>query len=250
MVRFLPLSLFVAMAVCVTGQQAEPPRPTAKAAKKLSVVPPAVRAEIDRLASDDAGKRATGAASLGEMGDEAIPAIPYLVGALGDTRAVIGPGGRQQVAEVALATLAKLGEPARLALLDALKAGGERDLDQVMWALGRMKEPRAFDPLVRWLADAHWGEYAARTLGDLGDARAVDSLILALKNKNAGAARALGKLKDPRAVEPLIAALGYSGGFLGSDASSALREITGQRLSNAEQWKNWWEMNKERYKKD
>jgi HEAT repeat protein len=236
------------LAVCVADQKAEQAKPTAKATKKLSDVPPAVRAEIDRLASDDAGKRATGAASLAEMGDEAIPSIPYLVGALGDNRSVIGPGGPQIVAEVALATLVKLGEPARQALLDALKADGRRDLDRVMWALGRIKEPRAFDPLVRWLADAHWGQYAAEALGDLGDARAVDPLILALKNKNVGAAGALGELKDPRAVEPLIGALGDSTQPL--YVNEALQEITGQRLYGDKDWKGWWEKNKDRYKKD
>jgi HEAT repeat protein len=244
--RFLSFFLSVAISMFVAAQQAQP---TVKTAKKLSDLSPVVRAEIDRLASDDAGKRATGAASLAEMGDDAIPAIPYLIGALNDTRSVIGPGGQSTVAEVALATLDKLGEPGRLAMLEALKAGSDRrGFDQLMLALGRIKEPRAFEPLVGWLADAHWGQWAARALGELGDVRAVNPLILALMANNSSAASALGKLKDPRAVEPLIEAFD-------SDVSQkyllqeALEEITGESMK-ADEWKGWWEKNKDSYKKN
>ena len=52
---------------------------------------------------------------------------------------------------------------------------------------------------------------AAKTLGELGDARAMESLIGALSDEwlivRAAAAQALGRLGDARAVQPLIAAL-------------------------------------------
>jgi len=54
-------------------------------------------------------------------------------------------------------------------------------------------------------------ERAARRLGRIKDPRAVEPLIESLKDKNskvrANVAEALGKLKDPRAVEPLIEGL-------------------------------------------
>ncbi len=45
----------------------------------LSRLAPAVRDEVDRLVSDDAGRRATAAASLGDMGAAALDALPWLV---------------------------------------------------------------------------------------------------------------------------------------------------------------------------
>ena len=54
---------------------------------------------------------------------------------------------------------------------------------------------------------------AAKALGKIGDERAVEPLINALKNKDGNvrreSAEALGKIGDTRAVEPLVKALGY-----------------------------------------
>jgi HEAT repeat protein len=56
-------------------------------------------------------------------------------------------------------------------------------------------------------------EAAAHALGQLGDARAVEPLVAALRERDRGwpirqaAAHALGQLGDARAVEPLVAAL-------------------------------------------
>lgn len=216
---------------------------------QLSELPTAVREELDKLASDDAGKRATAIVSLGEMGQQAIPAIPFLIGALGDTRQVVGLNGRFHVYELAEQTLAKIGEPARQALLDALQAVDIKERDRVMWALAEMKETRAVEPLIRLLGE-RWRADAAEALGDIGDPRAVEPLLplLLLQDDIAGerAAVALGKLKDVRAVEPLIAALKKDNG---NSARDALKEITGQDLRTGDDWARWWEQNKDRLKK-
>ncbi len=73
---------------------------------------------------------------------------------------------------------------------------------------------------------------AAKALGRLGDARAVEPLIGVLRSEppdyskriRGMAAEALGSLGDPRAVEPLIGALGDPG-FTSSDAMYALVNI-------------------------
>lgn len=69
-------------------------------------------------------------------------------------------------------------------------------------------------PLCESLAntrDARLRWRAAEVLGEIGDRRAVEPLIQAIKDKDpdvrAAAARALGKIRDSKAVEPLIAAL-------------------------------------------
>jgi len=55
---------------------------------------------------------------------------------------------------------------------------------------------------------------AAEALGEIGDSKAVDSLIEALEKSSIGAANALGNIGNSRAIEPLISALNnYGPGF-------------------------------------
>src|ERR1051326_753781 len=61
--------------------------------------------------------------------------------------------------------------------------------------------------------DVNERSHAARALGELGDKRAVDPLIVVLERDSdlyvrAAAAEALGSLRDSRAIEPLGRALG------------------------------------------
>ena len=79
--------------------------------------------------------------------------------------------------------------------------------------LGDMGDSRAFEPLILTLKKGDYYDRRAGAigLGKLGDSRAVEPLILALKDDDKWvirrAAEALGKLGDSRAVEPLILAL-------------------------------------------
>ena len=72
-------------------------------------------------------------------------------------------------------------------------------------------------------------EAAAKALGAIGDARAVEPLIAALKDENKyvsqAAAKALGKIKDPRPVEPLIAALKDQYSWARAAAAEALGRL-------------------------
>jgi len=112
----------------------------------------------------------------------------------------------------------------------------KRDIRGLCKALGRLDDDSnrasealvkigedAVDPLIKILEDANrtrrWRArfrtqiwFVAQILGKIGDARAVDPLIEALKNDEysevqQSAAEALGKIGDARAVHPLIAAL-------------------------------------------
>jgi HEAT repeat protein len=80
-------------------------------------------------------------------------------------------------------------------------------------ALGEIGDPRATEPLIAALknTDVSVRYHAAQALGEIKDPRALEPLIAALKDRDVPvryhAARALGEIKDPRAVEPLIAAL-------------------------------------------
>ena len=68
------------------------------------------------------------------------------------------------------------------------------------------------EPLIEDLEeDRYVRKEAAKALGQIGDPKAVESLIRALKDKDklvrAEAAEALGLLKDPRAIGPIVKVL-------------------------------------------
>jgi HEAT repeat protein len=79
--------------------------------------------------------------------------------------------------------------------------------------LGNIGDAKAVDPLIEALKDADDDvrERAAEALGKIGDAKAVDPLIEALKDASGEvrwrAARALVEIGDAKAVDPLIEAL-------------------------------------------
>lgn len=91
--------------------------------------------------------------------------------------------------------------------------GSPRVRRQAAEALGRLGSPRAVEPLIVALRDREpeVRGAVAFALGQLGDARAVEPLIGVVKNDPSGwrskAAAGLAELGDLRAVEPLIAVL-------------------------------------------
>jgi hypothetical protein len=118
----------------------------------LAGIPPVVRDEIDRLESNDAGRRATGAASLGEMGAAAVPAIPWLLAAVDDVRSVNSLRyGHVSVAFIAGRALSAIGRPAveyvRKKLEDPTATRDERVV--AIRAVAIMKAPELLDPLLK-----------------------------------------------------------------------------------------------------
>jgi HEAT repeat protein len=119
------------------------------------------------------------------------------------------------VNDAVMKALCEIGAPAVDQLIATLKVVGERGL--VRWlaveALGKIGDARAVDPLIAALKDedSNVRKNAAEALGKIGNARVVDPLIAALKDENRdvqkNAVEALGKIGDARAVEPLITAL-------------------------------------------
>jgi HEAT repeat protein len=92
-------------------------------------------------------------------------------------------------------------------------------------ALGEIKDARAVEPLVAILRDESSGSTAANALAKIGKP-AVKPLVNSLREKKAlvrrNAATALGKIKDASAVEPLIAALKDEDPLVRMNAASAL----------------------------
>lgn len=104
-----------------------------------------------------------------------------------------------------------------------------------MHALGKLGDARAVEPLlVAARKDKDVGYRAAHALGVLGDERAVEPLIALLKDEEGsgapwGAAEALGKLGDTRAVEALIACLKDESGDVRGSAAGALGKLADAR---------------------
>jgi HEAT repeat protein len=210
------------------------------------------------LRSGDEEARAEASRQLGAAGVDAV--VP-LIGVLReyttfeDYEANPNPYFRAEDA------LSDIGEPAVLPLIAALndQAWGARA--GAVWALGKIGDVRAVQPLIealRWgdagsevvemllgfgdvilrpLAFAlknHDSDYvrrgAAYLLGEFADLLVVPALINALENDideetRANAVIALGKRRDARAVEPLIAVLGDPSPLLRESSVRALGEI-------------------------
>ncbi len=90
---------------------------------------------------------------------------------------------------------------------------------------------------------------AVEALGNIGDVRAVEPLISALKDKDwgwgvrEGAAEALGNIGDVRAVEPLVAALKDEYRDVREVAAEALDKI-GWKPDKDENGATYWTMHK------
>jgi hypothetical protein len=114
---------------------------------------------------------------------------------------------------------------------------------QAMELLGEMKDRRAVEPLISALK----GEYSGRVKRILNEIH-LREIASITKDQTSNfcrqtAAEALGKIGDLRAVEPLIDALREI--ELQFAASNALEKITGEEFGpDQEKWRAWWEKNK------
>lgn len=116
-------------------------------------------------------------------------------------------------------------------LMDLLDDEDENVRCRVVEALGRLRDPRCVDALIRKLSDesrfVRWR--AAEALGMIRDKRALKSLIDALNDEcefvRWKAAEALGELGDAEAVEPLMRAMEDESEYVRWSAAEALWKI-------------------------
>jgi hypothetical protein len=197
----------------------------------------AVGQQVRALYSASATLRAEAAYRLGQMGQEAVPCIPYLMGLLGDD----APCYPDVIPDIEAGTfpgieaakaLGRIGEPAIQPLVGALvRSQCPVAREHTALALARIGAP-AVDPLIPVLKDGRMGlrRAAASVLGEIGDERAVEALVGALTDSSSlvgtAAAEALGKIGDRRAVEPLTEAAGNRG--VRAHAEWALESIPGK----------------------
>lgn len=125
-------------------------------------------------------------------------------------------------------------------LVIQLQTGGSDAQWQAAKALGVLGDARAVEPLISALSIQHWRVRcaAAQALGQLRDPRAVDALIAQVNLINSdrtsrlAAAEALGNIGDQRAVPPLVSMLRGEG--LDPAATQTLSNVL-QRLGVAPQ---------------
>jgi len=185
---------------------------------------------VQRLGQEVSEQRDRAYKALIELGRPAVPLLlarlpqlggeelEYCVAVLGNLRAeeAVAPLGamlrgrtepRRQIAAWALGEIGGEGSVAPLIL--ALEDENEqvrRAATRALVKLNRSAVPRLLETLPR-LAPQGQGA-AIRALGDIGDGRALESLLAAARGPVRGEALlALGKLKDSRAEATLIAAL-------------------------------------------
>ncbi len=165
----------------------------------------AVRPLIAALRDESWSVRKAAAESLGNIGDK--NAFEPLLEALGDAN--------NRVREAAAEALGKTGNPFAVEpLIGTLESESEDLRKAAAEALGRIGDSRAVEPLIRAL---EWDYYelfeATLAKRKERDPEAEKVLIGELSEKyifiREAAARALGQIGDARAVEPLIAAMKY-----------------------------------------
>lgn len=192
----------------------------------------------EMLSETEPETRAEVALALGKLGEEAC--IPPLMTALGDEEV--------QVRQAAAQGLGEIGEPAVPALIDSLRGQGGRITPYALWALGEIGSPAAMEALVERATESdlwriRWS--AVESLGDLGGERAIETLIVALGDRDErvgnAAAEALLKIGDA-ATEPLINALYAREKAIRQQARAMLGKIGSSRAEEALQREklNFW----------
>jgi len=217
--------------------------------KKPKIDEPAVEALIFTLQDKDKDVRMRAAVTLGRMG--VTRSVEPLISALQDED--------KYVRREAAVALQKIGDPRAIEPL--IQAIQDKDqivqmyaasaLDKLGWKPGNETEKayyfiitkkweelralgeQAIGPLLQVFPDKLGSEeyHVILTLGEIGDVRAVEPLIKALKERSRSTnstaiARALGEIGDARAVEPLIQALTDKTNYLlRSSVASALGKI-------------------------
>ncbi len=171
-----------------------------------------VGVEIKGLYSWNPLKRRNAVIQLGQLSEQAVPALPFLISAL-DDRIWLGWFGLTRTNEEAAKALIQIGKPAVGPLISSLKGTNWRIRVRAALTLGKIKDSRAVGPLIAALNDKEYfiRASAVAALAKIDDPRAIGPMIAALKDEHpfvrVVASRELGKLKYPNTAGPLLDAL-------------------------------------------
>ena len=187
-----------------------------------SDIPEVVKKEIEALYQPSFIDRVNATMRLGRMGEEAAPAIPFLIGLLHDDNPEIvqTSSGLTTIvvqAQTASDALANIGKPAIRPLGDALQHDNPKVVDR-----------------------------AARALALMHDLDAVKVLMTALNSENADlrstVAFRLKESNDARVIKPLLASLEDRSPQILEEAVATLEAISGEKFGqDPQKWQEWWQ---------
>jgi HEAT repeat protein len=171
-------------------------------------IPADIKQQIERLYSSNQRERVVALEKLGQMGERAAPAIPFIIGMLDDFELYYYREYHRfkrysvVVSMIAVQALIDIGEPAFKPLVAELKNKDPRVRINVMWGLSQIADPRTAGPLIETLADrdSQVRAKAFAALCDMASLRTIEALTAALNE-----AREKGKIDDPGATQLLFA---------------------------------------------
>lgn len=150
-IRQIPLLVLLA-AVSLSFSSEAYAQTTVSQEKIPTDVSDEIRKEIVGLYSSNLIDRGNAALRLGRMGEKAVPAIPFLVGLLGDAKSDVVQTSMGTIivmaGQLASDSLARIGKPAIVPLSEALSDINPQVRFGAARALGIMKEPEAIEALI------------------------------------------------------------------------------------------------------
>lgn len=201
----------------------------------------AVEPLIEVLKDDDMFVSIEAAKALSEIGGDR--AVEALVKTVKEDRRYYEPSEELQllgaedvwIVKEAAEALGKTGEPAVKPLIGLLREVDWMARVYVVKTLVEIGDIRAVEPLIKALK--YSADDIVKAVVKVGGVRAVEPLIQAIKDPNAavrnGAAQALGMIADTRAVKPLIEALKDEAEPVQREAALALNMIGGEEAEKA-----------------
>ncbi len=197
-------------------------------------IPSDVREKIEGLYSERARHRMKAAYALGEMGERAVPSIPFLIAMMDDdTPVIMGDLYQKTPGRAASSALSQMGRPALEPLISILKEGNNKIRLESLMALQnlyrRIKDSRIIDAVIAALneGDLKVKKRTIIILKDIKNPRTIEALSAAMHDKDMEVRKiivhALTSIKDSRTIEPLIAAL--------KDKDKEIRKIAAEGLS-------------------
>ncbi|MDD2708979.1 MAG: HEAT repeat domain-containing protein [Verrucomicrobiae bacterium] len=174
--------------------------------------------ELERLRNKDAVVRYKAAGALGDMGEQAAPAIPDLIDHLDDAGGVMvcitgafSATSTESVSDAVQHALAKIGKPAIPLLIQAAESPNHSGSlrQNAIEILGRIPGDEAIPSLLKWAdgSEVNLRRPACLALGNLKNRRAIPQLLQLLKRDEAdiraNAAISLGMIGDASAGEHL-----------------------------------------------
>jgi hypothetical protein len=238
----MTMFLLVATSFLASGVFANPQASTQKE-QTPSNISADLRTEIEKLDSPELSQRIEGAYNLGNMGESAAPAIPFLLQVLERNEGMVEvPKASLDYFEKDTAFLVFSGKaatinPAQIVASVALVKIGKPALGPLRAALLKA------DPTELPFA------YVAEALTRMQDPTTTKMLLGMLSSENRHTrfriAEALAHSKDPASVDALIGALKDQDSSVKSSAARSLKRITGQDFGeDAGKWQEWRAKNK------